>query len=398
MNRTKNLKVFMPLAIVRKCAQRCCLTLLVCVMTPWAHGQTVELDASLNETVQMVPKPGLFTLQLETTFYKPDGPGPFPIAIINHGKSPGNTYFQSRSRPANAARYFLQRGYAVVVPMRQGFSKSGGSYVGVGCNIESNGMVQAEDVKAVLDYVVMQSWADKNNIVVVGQSHGGWTTLAFGTQNYPGVKALINFAGGLRQESCAAWEGGLAKAAGRYGRTTRVPSLWFYGDNDSFFKRSTSDAMFEQYTASGGQARFVAFGTFGTDSHAMFGSRKGTQIWQPEVTQFLSSVGLPSEVISEYARFGRVTLTEVPPKTDYAVIEDETKLPFVRDTGRAGYTAYLTKLMPRAFAIASNGGWGFADGGDDPLKRALDFCNQHSNGKSDCKLYSVDDFVVWKGE
>lgn len=372
----------------------CAIALLIGLGLSMAAAQPIETDALLNETVQMIPKKGVFTLELETTLYKPDGDGPFPIVVINHGKASGGTHFQGRYRPAVAARYFLQRGYAVVVPMRQGFSKSNGNYMGVGCNVESNGRMQADDVKAVLDYVVTQPWADKDRIVVLGQSHGGWTTLAFGTQNYPGAKALVNFAGGLRQEGCAGWEGGLARAAADYAKETHLPSLWFYGDNDSFFKPDTYHAMFERYTAAGGQARLVAFGRFASDSHSMFGSRSGAPIWQPEVSKFLASVGLPSEPLSKYARFGKAEVMDTPPKTDYAPVEDETKLPFVRDTGRAGYKVYLSKHMPRAFAIAPNGAWGWADGGDDPLRRSLVNCNR--KGNAECKLYSVDDYVVWK--
>ena len=374
----------------------CAIALLTGVGMPLASAQTTETDALLNETVQMVPKKGLFTLELETTFYKPDGDGPFPIAVINHGKSLGDAHFQGRYRPALATRYFLQRGYAVVVPMRQGFSKSSGSYMGVGCNVESNGRMQADDVKAALDFVVSQPWADKDRIVVLGQSHGGWTTLAFGTQSYPGVKALVNFAGGLRQDSCAGWEGGLARAAANYAKETHLPSLWFYGDNDSYFKPETYRAMFEQYTAAGGQARLIAFGQFGSDSHSMFGSRAGAPIWQPEVSKLLASVGLPSEPLKQYARFGRTEAMDAPPKTDFAALEDESKLPFVKDTGRAGYKTYLTKSIPRAFAIAPNGSWGWAEGGDDPLRRSLVNCNR--KGNAECRLYSVDDYVVWKAD
>lgn len=359
-------------------------------------SQALELDASLNEVVQTIPKKGIFTIDLETTIYKPDGDGPFPIAVINHGKSPGDSRFQGRYRPAGAARYFLQRGYAVIVPMRQGFSKSGGSYIGGGCNVESNGRVQAEDVKAALDYVTQQSWADKNNIVVLGQSHGGWTTLAFGALGYPGVKALVNFAGGLRQESCIAWENNLAKGAAEYARQTRLPSLWFYGDNDSFFNTDTYRAMYDRYTSAGGTARLVAFGMFGTDAHSMFGTKSGASIWQPEVKKLLMSVGLPSEPVTAHAKYGAVSLLAIPEKSDFAALDDISKLPFVKDTGRTGYTNYLSKTMPRAFAIAPGGAWGWAEGGDDPLKRAMDNCNR--NGKGLCKLYSVDDFVVWKAE
>jgi len=361
-----------------------------------ASAQPADLNAALNETVEIIAKKSLFTIYLETTIYKPDGDGPFPIAVINHGKAPGDPRFQGRYRPAVAARYFLERGYAVVVPMRQGFSKSSGSYIGGGCNVESNGRAQAEDVKAALDHVVTQSWADKTRIVVLGQSHGGWTTLAFGALDYPGVKALVNFAGGLRQESCSSWESGLVRGAAEYAKQTRLPSLWFYGDNDSFFNAATYSAMFEKYTGAGGQAKLIAFGLFGSDSHSMFGSRAGIPIWQPEVSKLLSSVGLPSKPQPAYAKFAVPAALETPAKTNFAALDDITKLPFVKDTGRVAYANYLTKTFPRAFSLAPSGAWGWAEGGDDTLKRALDNCNRNGNGQ--CKLYSVDDYIVWKIE
>ena len=354
-----------------------------------------EADAALNESVLMIPKKGiLFSMELETTLYKPDGDGPFPVVVINHGKSPGDPRFQGRYRPAGAVRYFLQRGYAAVVPMRQGFSRSTGTYNGVQCNVGSNGQVQAEDVKAVLDHVTAQPWADKDRILVVGQSHGGWTTLAFGTLNYPGVKGLVNFAGGLRNDGCVAWKDGLIGAAAGYARDTRVPSLWFYGDNDSFFDPYTFRGMHAKYTGAGGQARLVDFGTFGSDAHQLVGSRAGAPIWQPEVTRFLASLGLPSEVRPEFARFGGTVAMARPPRTDFAALDDTTKIPYVRDTGREGYRTFLAKGLPRAFAIAPSGSWGWADGGDDPLRRALANCNR--TGKGECRLYAVDDEVVWK--
>jgi dienelactone hydrolase len=368
--------------------------LLLCTAATPLRAAEPELDSSLNETVLMIPKKGLFTIKLETTLYKPEGAGPFPVVIINHGKAYGDPRFQDRYRPLSGVRYFLQRGYAVVVPMRQGFAKSEGSYIGGGCNIESNGEVQAGDVKAVLDYVIAQPWADREQMLMVGQSHGGWTTLAFGTLNYPGVKALVNFAGGLRQNQCSAWERGLAIAAGSYARATRVPSLWFYGDNDSFFNTPTYQGMHAAYTGAGGQARLVAFGKFGSDSHSLFGARAGEKIWQGELTTFLKSVGLPGEAQSALAKYGKVSGMAIPEKTEFAALKDDSRIPFLRDTGRAGYKLYLNKPIPRAFAIAPNGAWGYADGGDDPLKRSLNACNR--NGKAQCKLYSVDDFVVWK--
>lgn len=350
-------------------------------------------NSELKEQVIMVPKGGgLFTVELETTLYKPEGDGPFPIVVINHGKAYGNTRFQERYRPNTAARFFLQRGYAVVVPMRQGFSKSGGVYVRGGCNVESNGHAQAEDVKVVLDYVTAQSWADKSRILIAGQSHGGWTTLAFGTLDYPGVRGLVNFAGGLRQEDCAGWEATLARAGSAYGKQTRVPSLWFYGDNDSYFAPHVFRPLFENYVAAGGQAELMAFGRFGTDAHAMFGSRAGAAIWQPRVERFMRSIGLATALI--YPEFGLVRTLPVPPATDFAALNEVDKIPYLKTSGKDGYQAFLTQQMPRAFAISASGAWGWANMGDDPLQRALANCNKHAKGQP-CRLYSVDDQVVW---
>jgi len=355
-----------------------------------SHAQ--ELSKELNESIVMIPKKGfLFTAELETTVFKPDGAGPFPIAVINHGKAPIPPHTQSRYRPMSGARYFLQRGYLVAVPMRQGFSRSTGMYVGAGCNIEDNGRAQAEDVQATLDYLVTLPYADRNNIVVVGQSHGGWTTLAFGTLNYPGVKGLVNFAGGLRQEGCAAWEGTLSRIAGSYAKSTAVRSLWFYGDNDSYFSPPLFQSMHASYTANGGKASLVAFGKFRSDAHSLFGSRAGESIWQGETSKFLREVGLPHEVV--LPQYVGPQPMPSPPPSGFAALDAVEAIPYIRDGGRKGYATFLTRDLPRAFAISPSGAWAWANGGDDPVTRALENCKTHA--KTDCRLYAVDDSVVW---
>jgi len=352
-----------------------------------------DAATALPESVVMVPKKsGLFTTELETTLYVPEGPGPFPIAVINHGKASGDPRFQARYRPLIAVRFFLERGYAVVVPMRQGFSRSTGSYIGGGCNVESNGREQAGDVESVLNYVTAQPWADKTRIVVAGQSHGGWTTLAFGTLGYPGVKGLIDFAGGLRQEQCVSWQQGLIGAAGAYGKETRTPSLWFYGDNDSYFPPFAWRGMHERYVAAGGRARLVAFGVFGGDSHTLFGSPAGAPIWQPEVVSFLREIGLPDQPQAEFARYAAVAS---PPASGFASIDAMDRIPDQSAAALGGYRVFLGKASPRAFAVNAQGGWGSAWGGDDPAGRAMESCARKSRA-GECHLYAIDDQVVWK--
>ena len=269
---------------------------MICLLGNLVGAETLALP---SEVIPIPKKILLGTLTLETTVYKPPGPGPFPLVIINHGKANGPPGLQPRYQPVSAARYFLERNYVVFVPMRSGFSNSSGSYVGGGCNIESNGLVQAEDVATTLAYAHSQPYVDGSRSLIVGQSHGGWTTLAFGAINSdPSVKGLVNFAGGLKQEQCSGWRGALAKAVGEYGQRTKVPSIWLYGDNDSYFSPDVYTVMFENYRRGNPEAELIAYGTFGTDSHALFSSRDGRKIWEPYLEKFLAKVGLPTEVVN----------------------------------------------------------------------------------------------------
>jgi hypothetical protein len=115
-------------------------------------------------------------------------------------------------------------------------------------------------------------------------------------------------------------------------------------------------------------------------------------------TKFLAEIGMPHAPQSLFERFGAAMAMPAPARTDFAPADDESLLPHVKDTGRAAYRTYREKQMPRAYAIAPSGAWGWAHGGDDPLKRALDNCNRNAASKGECRLYSVDDYVVWKAE
>jgi dienelactone hydrolase len=182
--------------------------------------------------------------------------------------------------------------------MRTGFSKSTGSYVGGECNVESNGLVQAEDVAATVTYAHTMDYVDPKQTLVVGQSHGGWTTLAYGASKPdPSVKGLVNFAGGLRQTNCSGWELNLAKASASFAKETSIPSLWLYGDNDSFFTKKTYTEMFARYSKVNARAQLVEFGVFGEDSHSLFTHKNGRAVWEPYLEKFMTQLGMPVKVI-----------------------------------------------------------------------------------------------------
>lgn len=181
--------------------------------------------------------------------------------------------------------------------MRQGFSKSGGVYIQPGCNAALDGQLQANSVVAAIEFLKRQPYVDPNRIIVIGQSHGGFATLAAGARNIPGVRGLISFSGGWRNLACDDWRRAVVSTVAGYARSTQVPSLWFYGENDSVFPPYVADWLYQEYTRAGGKARMVRLGKFGQDAHFIFSSEVGLPVWMPEVEKFLELLGLPYKPI-----------------------------------------------------------------------------------------------------
>ncbi|MGH8809503.1 MAG: dienelactone hydrolase family protein, partial [Noviherbaspirillum sp.] len=303
----------------------------------------------------------------------------------------GDPRLQGRDRFVVVSREFVKRGYAVVIPMRKGFSRSTGDYADPGCDMTAHGQLQADDLQSTLEYLRTQSWADSERVLVAGQSYGGLTAMALGTRQLPGVKGLINFAGGLKMHGGACrWEQSLVDAFADYGAKTTLPSIWFYGENDKHFNPELAVRLHQGYVQAGGRAKLVAYGAFKKDAHGMSGSRDGVRIWWPETEKFLAGLGMPTETV--IAMNDEIKI----PKTDYAAIDDVTALPYLRGSGREQYRVFLGKSMPRAFAVSPTGAWSWVEDGDDPAAQALADCQKNSS--QPCRLYAVDNHVVWVGD
>ena len=79
--------------------------------------------------------------------------------------------------------------------------------------------------------------------------------------------------------------------------------------------------------------------------------------------------------------------------TGYASIDAVEAVPFLDAAGREGYRRFLSQHPSRAFAVSAEGAWSWAEGGDDPMALALDNCTKQGAGA--CRLYAVNDRVVW---
>jgi dienelactone hydrolase len=207
--------------------------------------------------------------------------------------------------------------------------------------------------------------------------------MAYGTQAAPGVQALINFSGGLRQDACTDWQGNLTRAFGAYGEKTQVPSLWLYGENDSVWPASTK--MHTAFAASGASAKMVNFGSYKNDAHRAVGDRNGVRVWWPPVESFLAQAGMPTRV-----QFS-VTDPVQPSATSYAAIDSVEAVPFLDASGRDGYRNFLQQYPGRAFAVSDSGAWSWAEGGDDPMSVAVANCQKQS--ANPCRIYAVDNSV-----
>ncbi|WP_423393324.1 dienelactone hydrolase family protein [Burkholderia sp. LMG 21824] len=359
---------------------------------PLAHADDVDSvkapEAALrHEQVISIPSADGNSILLQATLYVPDGPGPFPLAVMNHGANGSMPPpEQPRYHLTFSAYYFLSRGYAVVLPMMRGYAGSQGHQAHHGCDYAATGIDDAQDIRAVIEYMKTQPKIDGARIVVAGQSFGGWNTLAVGTMDVPGVHGLVSFAGGMDESDCLFSSRALINAAGELGAHSKLPSIWFFGDNDKVFSKDTWHAEYERYVSAGGSAELVAYGAFGTDSHNMLGSAEALPLWVPKLDAFLSRIGMPhTEVNPEYMP------TPVPPASGYAAIDDVDALPYLGVAGQAYYKKFLERPLPRAFAIGLHGA-ASTTGGFDPMVQAIKLCSQRGPG---CRLYAVDNTVVW---
>jgi len=236
--------------------------------------------------------------QLETTVYRPAGKGPWPMVVLNHGQRDfGDQKTQPRNQPLETARFFLDRGYLVVAPMRQGFSRSTGFYR-FSCDHEHYARRYAGDISAVVKHFVRTGEARPDQILVAGQSNGGFVLLGYAAESAKDEfrpRAILNFAGGFNSNrSDCNWRAGMIEAARVFGASTRVPALWLYAEDDAIFPPSISQPYFAAYQEGHPDARFKLYPRGG---HGMSNTRSGRQMWGPDVDAFLLGVGLPAQVL-----------------------------------------------------------------------------------------------------
>ncbi|UPJ65187.1 invasion associated locus B family protein [Bradyrhizobium sp. 191] len=301
------------------------------VASPPALADQAATSPKIEEEIWALP----FSLPVLAYLVRPIGDGPFPLVIMNHGISLGaqeRTMFPMVEY-REAARWFARRGYVVISPIRYGASslddKDKGLYGAVfahvgSCdnpNFRGPGLAIATLNEWVIDYMSKKRMVLPGKVVVVGQSGGGWGSIALASLNPASVKAVITFAAGRGgrvdgkpNNNCAPDK--LVAAAGEFGRTARVPMLWIYAENDSYFGPKLTKRMHDAFVEAGGNAEYKMLPSFGSDGHFMIDSPDAVPIWSPLVAQFLeahSATGSPPQQVNKRDASGQQP-TLAPPK------------------------------------------------------------------------------------
>jgi dienelactone hydrolase len=266
-------------------------------------------DAPTNEgTEVLIPmEPGISSsAQLVGRVCRPDIAGRLPVVVINHG-SPSRPDLRGLMQPTGcgteAAQWFTDRGFVVVFALRRGFGRSTGPAVednGI-CrspNYFRSGLLGAQDIDAILRYATSLPYVEPDAAVVIGQSTGGWATIAYNSVPYPLARAFISFAGGRGAHAFPEPDANcrpdlLIAAAKRYGETSEAPMLWIYAENDSSFPPALVNEMHTAYSRAGGLAQLVFTPPYGDEGHSLFYGPGGSGVWGPLVQSYLSQALRP---------------------------------------------------------------------------------------------------------
>ena len=353
------------------------------------HEQVLRLPVTVKDSFGRQE-----TRPIALTVFKPAGDGPFPLVIMSHGRATTERRAQqARQRFEPLSRYLVSMGFVVLVPTRVGYGDTYGDFDPEdhgGCNVmrvEPVATAASDQVIAALSFARTLPYVDASRWVAMGQSVGGLTTVAVAWRNPPGLVGAINFAGGSggdpeRRPGQPCMPAQIERLWRANASAVQVPMLWLYWDNDKYWGADVPKRWHQAFTEGGGKAELHTLPAAGNDGHN--GVNIDMNHWVPIVETYLARIG-----------FSHSGVIARPPATHHARLDDVAKVPTSQNNRDGAYKRFLDAKLPRAFAIGPKGAAGWATG-DWAMGRALGFCQRRSGDR--CKLYAVDDDVVWPSE
>lgn len=217
--------------------------------------------------------------------YVPEGKGPFPAVLWNHG---------SERRPGwqpELASFYNSHGFVFFLPHRRGQGRSPGPYImdeiHAGGDPTMAGQAQQtanKDVLAALEWLKTQPEVDASRIVVSGCSFGGIQTLLTAEKGL-GARAFIAFAPAAQSWGNGTLDQILEYAVGH----AKAPVFILQAKND--YSTQPTEVLGKIAKSHGGQAKiYPRFGKTAQEAHWGFATTSaGISIWDNDVLQFIES-------------------------------------------------------------------------------------------------------------
>ncbi len=156
----------------------------------WTETEVGGLDRGRFVAPEQVRFRSFDGRELPCAYYRPAGPGPFPVILDVHGGP------ESQARPLfNPVRQFLvgQAGFAVLVPNVRGSDGYGKAYLRLDDGVRREDSVK--DLGALLDWVGARPELDAVRVGVYGGSYGGYMVLAALTTYPERLRAGVDMVG-----------------------------------------------------------------------------------------------------------------------------------------------------------------------------------------------------------
>ncbi len=235
------------------------------------------------------------TLTLTGVVYKPQGAGPFPAVVYNHGSASGMISAQAFEA---LGPVFASHGWVFFGPFRrgQGLSASAGPYIGdqISAATKKGGITAGaatmvrlletdhlNDQLAALTWLRKQTFIQPHRVAVAGTSFGG-IEVVLGAE-HADYCAAIDTAGGAQSWAQAPE---LQEVMTRAVQNSKAPIFFFQAEND--YDLSPSRTLAAAMRAAGKISELKIYPPYGNstqDGHA-FGYFGG-QVWSNDVFQFL---------------------------------------------------------------------------------------------------------------
>jgi dienelactone hydrolase len=236
-------------------------------------------------------------LELRGLIVAPDGDGPFPAILWNHGSEryPG-TYFTTLAQP------FVSAGYVVFMPFRRGQGTSPGPYINVqvaSAPPSQRNQLQVQllqdqlaDQLAGLAYLQTQPFVDTKQISVMGGSYGGIQTLLGAAAN-PGYVAAVDCSGAAESwQSNPLLQSMLEATAGKI----EIPVFLLAAQND--YDLTPEHVLGPLLQAQGNPAVVKVYPPFGTGAFGQAGHNMcfiGSSVWANDAISFITNGSVPAD-------------------------------------------------------------------------------------------------------